>query len=625
MSVVNLTPGNDSYLDALGQSDTINGMAGDDVISGLDGKDRIDGGAGFDIANYANDFRNNGTKGVIVNFATGKATDGFGSADTLISIEAVMGTQLADKLTGGNVALDITGEYFYGLAGKDVIDGGSGFDEVRYDRDAAFGGTQGVTVNLTTGKAVDGFGTVDTLRNIESVRGTAYDDKLSGGDTDPNSANNFFLGLGGNDTIDGGSGYDELRYDKDASFGGNSGVTVNLAAGTAIDGFGTTDTVSNIEGVRGTRYADKLHGNDTNDRSFDSLIGLAGDDTLDGGGGNDAARYDRDASFGALQGVTVNLAKGTATDGFGNHDTLISIEVVRGTQYVDILTGGNAASAAYEGFYGLGGNDTINGGKGFDEVRYDRDVDNGGGSGVTVDLAAGTATDGFGTTDKLIGIEAIVGTQFDDHLTGDSLANRFTGHAGNDTIDGGSGIDALDFRNDDLFGAVNGAIVDLGAGTATGTFGSTYTLTSIEAVLGSVFADAITGSKVANTLVGNAGDDQLDGLLGKDVLTGGAGSDTFRFSTAFSAANVDHITDFETADTIEIAKAVAPVLPTGTLAATAFKDLSTGSADSSDRILYDRSTGTLSYDKDGSGSASAVTFAVLDHPIALTYQDFHIV
>ncbi|CAA2107804.1 Bifunctional hemolysin/adenylate cyclase [Methylobacterium bullatum] len=625
MSVVNLTPNSDSYINATGRSDTINGVAGDDTISGLDGNDRIDGGTGFDIANYANDFRFGGTTGVIVNFATGKATDGFGNADTLISIEAVMGTQFADKLTGGNAALDSTGEYFYGLSGKDVIDGGSGFDEARYDRDAGFGGTKGIIVNLTTGRAVDGFGTVDTLRNIESVRGTAYADKLSGGDTDPNGANNFFLGLGGNDVIDGGSGYDELRYDKDANFGGYSGVTVNLAAGTAIDGFGATDTVRNIEGVRGTQYGDRLHGNDTNDRSFDSLIGLGGDDTIDGGGGNDAVRYDRDASFGGATGVTVDLARGTATDGFGNHDTLISIEVVRGTQFTDTLTGGNATSAAYEGFYGLGGNDTIDGGKGFDEVRYDRDVDNGGGFGVTVNLAAGTATDGFGTTDRLTGIEAIVGTKFDDRLTGDAFANRFTGHAGNDFIDGGAGIDTLDFRNDDLFGAVNGATVDLGAGTATGTFGSTYALTSIEAMLGSVFADAITGSKVANTLVGNAGDDRLDGLLGKDVLTGGAGSDTFRFSTAFRAANIDHITDFETADTIEIAKAVASALPTGTLAAGAFKDLSTGTADAGDRILYDRSTGTLSYDKDGSGSAAAVTFAVLDHPIALTNLDFHIV
>ena len=135
----------------------------------------------------------------------------------------------------------------------------------------------------------------------------------------------------------------------------------------------------------------------------------------------------------------------------------------------------------------------------------------------------------------------------------------------------------------------------------------------------------MTGSKVANTLVGNAGGDRLDGMLGKDILTGGAGSDTFRFSTAFTAANLDHITDFATADTIEIARTIVPALPIGTLAAAAFKDLSTGAVNADDRILYDRTTGTVSYDKDGSGSALAVTFAVLDQPITLTNLDFHIV
>ncbi|WP_019903186.1 calcium-binding protein [Methylobacterium sp. 77] len=705
MSVVDLTSNSDTYVNPLGRSDTINGLAGDDLISGSDGNDTINGGIGTDFANYATDFDRNGTGGIIVNLATGKATDGFGNTDTLISIEGAMGSRLADRLTGGNVLNDGSGEYFYGLGGKDVIDGGSGYDEVRYDKDAAFGGMNGVTVNLTTGKAVDGFGTVDVLRNIEAVRGTAFVDRLSGGDTVDNGGSQFFVGLAGKDVIDGGAGYDEVRYDKDAGFGGTSGVTVNfatgkavdgfgdtdtlknveavrgtqfadhfiggnqasdifgeyfyglggndvidggtgydevrydkdaqfggtrgvvvdLSAGTATDGFGATDTLSNIEGVRGTQFADRLHGNEDNDRSFDSLYGLAGDDTLDGGGGNDVARYDKDAQFGGTQGVTVNLAQGTATDGFGNHDTLISIEAVRGTQYADTLTGGNTASAAYEAFYGLAGNDTINGGGGFDEVRYDRDALSGGTHGVVVNLTTGTATDGFGNTDTLTGIEAVVGTDSNDTLTGSSAANRFSGHAGNDTIDGGAGVDTLDFRNDDLFGATHGAIVDLAAGTATDTSSGADTLTSIESVVGSVFADTMSGSASANTLTGGAGADWLDGRTGKDVLTGGTGSDTFHFSTAFTSTNVDQITDFETIDVIEIAQAIATALPVGTLAAAAFKDVSTGAVDTTDRILYDKDTGTLSYDKDGSGSAKAVVFAVLDHPIALTNLDFHIV
>ena len=242
-----------------------------------------------------------------------------------------------------------------------------------------------------------------------------------------------------------------------------------------------------------------------------------------------------------------------------------------------------------------------------------------------MNLATGTATDGFGNTDTLSGIEAVVGTASADRLTGDGLANRFTAQGGNDVLDGGAGLDTIDFRNDDLAGATHGAVVDLGAGTATDTYGGSDSLISIESVSGSLFADTMTGSKVANTLVGNAGGDRLDGMLGKDILTGGAGSDTFRFSTAFTAANLDHITDFATADTIEIARTIVPALPIGTLAAAAFKDLSTGAVNADDRILYDRTTGTVSYDKDGSGSALAVTFAVLNEPITLTNLDFHIV
>ncbi|MCH7862247.1 MAG: hypothetical protein IH998_11265, partial [Proteobacteria bacterium] len=44
-----------------------------------------------------------------------------------------------------------------------TIDGGTGFDEVDYSNDAESGGTAGVTVNLATSTATDGFGDTDTL------------------------------------------------------------------------------------------------------------------------------------------------------------------------------------------------------------------------------------------------------------------------------------------------------------------------------------------------------------------------------------------------------------------------------------------------------------------------------
>ena len=92
-----------------------------------------------------------------------------------------------------------------GLGGQDNIDGGAGIDEVRYDRDSVRGGKAGVTVDLTTGEAIDGFGEQDTLTNIENVRGTAFSDTIIG-----NAAGNDLRGFGGSDTLNGDAGIDFL-------------------------------------------------------------------------------------------------------------------------------------------------------------------------------------------------------------------------------------------------------------------------------------------------------------------------------------------------------------------------------------------------------------------------------
>jgi serralysin len=106
------------------------------------------------------------------------------------------------------------------------------------------------------------------------------------------------------------------------------------------------------------------------------------------------------------------------------------------------------------------------------------------------------------------------------------------------------------------------------------------------------------------------------------VLVGGAGADTFVFSSALLPANVDRITDFAVVeDTIQLSKAIFTALTaTGTLAADAFY---TGSVahDASDRILYDRNSGSVAYDRDGTGSAEAMEFALLAPGLALTNND----
>ena len=263
---------------------------------------------------------------------------------------------------------------------------------------------------------------------IEGVVGTNSNDFLTGNDLD-----NFFVGLAGNDRIEGRDGLDFLSYSNDPR-----GVQVNLETGLALDGFGGTDTLSGIEIVDGSAFDDVLRGNG----SRNTLKGLAGNDVLDGGGqpayGNiplfiaDAADYSGTDAV----SVTVNLSLGVAQDGFGGIDTLIGIEDIIGSDGSDTLIGDNGRN----GFRGFGGNDLIDGmgndpSQG-DFVSYFLDT-----ASVNVDLKAGIARDGYGGTDSLRGIENVNGSRFSDSLRGDDGRNIFQGLNGDDAISGEGGID----------------------------------------------------------------------------------------------------------------------------------------------------------------------------------------
>ncbi|MCR6498512.1 M10 family metallopeptidase C-terminal domain-containing protein [Shinella sp. CPCC 101442] len=193
----------------------------------------------------------------------------------------------------------------------------------------------------------------------------------------------------------------------------------------------------------------------------DELWGFGGKDTLIGGGGGDnlaggrgADTYDGGTSTGSIdqltfddayndptgaKGVVVDMAKGTATDPWGFAETFKNIERIKGTQFVDKISG----SAGADEFRPLGGNDVVDGRGGIDTIRYDRDYQHGGNKGVEVDLASGKATDGYGGTDTLANIENAVGTDGNDSIKGSSVANELSGRVGNDKLYGGLGKDLL--------------------------------------------------------------------------------------------------------------------------------------------------------------------------------------
>ena len=190
--------------------------------------------------------------------------------------------------------------------------------------------TQGVTVTFTdegVGTVTDYSGSIDSFTSIERVEGTMFADVMTGA-----AGYQSFEGRGGNDTIDGGEGFDEVSYRGTRDdFAEQGGVVVDLAAGTATDTFGDTDTLINIEGVRGTELGDRLTGND----EYNDLRGEGGDDTLTGGGGDDRIRGDNGTDTAIYEGnqsnYTLTLSANETritdrrADGEGS-DELLSVE-----------------------------------------------------------------------------------------------------------------------------------------------------------------------------------------------------------------------------------------------------------------------------------------------------------
>lgn len=503
-----------------------------EVFEGRGGNDLIDGRGGFDIVRY-----DAATAGVNVNLALGTASDGQGGTDTLSGIEGIQGTSFNDTLIGGNaqggvVLSDGLTETFRGGAGSDLIDGGQGYDRVEFDNSTA--GVQVTLGGASDGSALDGLGGNDTLRGIEAVRGSNHADVLTGSDAEFES----FEGGAGNDTVNGNGGWDRLDYRFTASAGVNVDMSGGVGAGTATDGLGGTDTFSGIEGVRGGSYNDTivgdgasnklegLGGNDSIDGGDgnDSLEGGAGNDTVHGGAGNDniwggagddslngGSGWDFANYHDATAAVNVNLTTGRTSGTGSGSDTLAGFEGVSGSAFNDTITG----DASNNDLSGGLGNDNITGGGGLDRVAY------WGASGaVTVNLSTGRATGADGN-DTLAGISGVSGSAYNDTLIGSSADNGFEGGAGNDSIDGGAGNDWVWYGI-----AGTGVNVNLATGVAVDGQGGTDTLTSIENVAGSSFADTLLGSDAANTLTGDSGDDLIDGGAGNDWLGGNAGNDT---------------------------------------------------------------------------------------------------
>ena len=147
----------------------------------------------------------------------------------------------------------------------------------------------------------------------------------------------------------------------------------------------------------------------------------------------------------------------------------------------------------------------------------------------------------------------------------------------------------------------------------------------------------IRGTSKKDVLKGTAANETFFGGLSNDTLTGGLGRDIFVFNTKPGTpktdrkVNFDKITDFSVKDdTIWLDNKYFAKLGKGAEAKPgklnkAFFTIGNKAKDKNDYLIYDKKTGILSYDADGSGAKQAVEIAMLKKNLKMTYKDFFVV
>ena len=364
-----------------------------------------------------------------------------------------------------------------------------------------------------------------------------------------------------------------------------AGRALTIAAGaTAATVFlGTGD-----DRFTGTAAAETVHlrgGDDVaaTGAGDDVIHHIAGNDRVDGGAGIDTLSF----------AVTVAQASwGLMTDGWARIITPTStvvawaVEVFRfldaslgfdelfpaggpilGTRHADTLDGSTGDEAVsglggHDRLRGSGGSDSLDGGTGFDTADY-------GGLAAPILLTGGVVEKADGQ-DRLVAVEAVIGTGFADDLATGAGVVRLLGGAGDDTLRGSAGNDQLyGEAGDDLFlGSGGNDRIDGGDGfdtlrydgeaggilyrygRITGADGTVDRAFGIEALVGTGEADRIMAYRETLRVEGGAGDDTISGGKGADTLLGGEGNDTLHAYDPTSRAT-RQATDLATADRLE--------------------------------------------------------------------------
>jgi Ca2+-binding RTX toxin-like protein len=611
-----------------GSADLLQGGSGSDAITAGLGNDTIGASAGSDLINagyrwsasywhqgyndddtvsYAAVWRSYGladgavtiradlAAGTVRKLAASGAVLG---TDTLVGVDTLVGTAGADVMYGRDLWGDV--EVFRPGAGNDFIDGRGGRDAVNYaDAGAA------LSVNLAAGTVTGAAVGSDTLRQIESIVGTAYADRYDasgygGAGVNRNSDGddaNLYNPQAGNDTVI-GNGSTALSYSGAGtalrlSLAGLGSATqqarVVLGTGAAVAGggfsAGTGLLASGVNALHGGNGDDTLIGGGrvntgaaggslVGDTSFEAFRGQGGDDFIDGGSGMDRAEYDQSGPL--SEGLSVRLAEGIVEGDaltLGT-DTLRGIESVTGTVLNDVFdaTGFTLANAAAAVRSANSGDVVLGGALGaslrstaFNEFRAV--------GGDDLVLGNGATRLSF----KAMGIEQLHGTQPSVLATFDSAEGGTVRYA---LTDGGLGT--VTFSG--VYGVIGGAGDDVLTGSAgtqelRGYWGND-TLRGGDGNdrlmgnenrpgdglnLSALFSDddQLDGGAGHDYLRGEMGNDSLDGGSGGDTLEGGSGDDRLAGGSDADylkgGAGNDFIDGGDSTDTVDYADATAAI------------------------------------------------------------------
>jgi Ca2+-binding RTX toxin-like protein len=501
--------GNDQLEGGIG-NDTLSGDSGNDTLIGGDGVDQLIGGAGNDSLG-GNDgssiLGGDGDDRIAVSLYSAQSfsIDG-GTGTDLLTISVITSGFPGFFASFTSLTLEGAGANALSLTGVETIN-----VYLPSDRNFNFSGSS----------------------LAETVFGTSFNNRIIGG-----GGNDTLLGQGGTDTLDGGNGDDLLYLDVrlgsivDVDGGANTdnaAIFVQRTTGASVIEFSLDASLSvggrmvNVESVSisgsdndggaglarvisgysgrdnifGSTGADTLRGFGGNDNlsgadGNDNLDGMDGDDTMRGGNGNDFASG----------GVGTDFLYGDA----GN-------DILFGGAGGDQIVGGDGDDT----IMGDAGADSMFGGVGYDIVSYINEV-----AGVSVVLNQSRTVDvgGVATSEFNQEFEGVIGSNFNDTLSGDGGANLLEGGLGVDILNGGAGFDIASYAN-----ATSGLTLFMGGGTFNSGEANGDTHTSIEGLIGSQFSDIIGGDAGVNELRGLNGNDFIYGRGGLDTLLGGDGND----------------------------------------------------------------------------------------------------